>query len=70
MFYSIVWTPFLKDGGVNFDYLPQRLGGDLKFKKMGWKYDAGAGLLKGLGGGGGGLALFLFNFFKVYHLYI
>ena len=54
MFYSIVWTPFLKDGGVNFDYLPQRRGeggGDLKFKKMGWKYDAGAGLLKGVGAG-------------------
>ena len=32
---------------------------------MGWKYGAWAGLLKK-----GELALFLFNFFKVYHFYI
>ena len=63
----IVWNPppplFLK-GGVNFKYFPYR--GDLKIKKRGWKYGAGSHLLKG----GHRLALFLFNFFKVYHFYI
>ena len=34
-------------GGGDFDYLPQR--GDLKFKKRGCKYGAGAGPLKGGG---------------------
>ena len=34
--------------------------------KRGWKYGAGASLLKKRVGGGGGLALFL----KVYHFYI
>ena len=47
---------YLKEGGVNINYLPKR----------GWKYGAGAGLLKG----GRGLTLLLFNFFKVYHFYI
>ena len=63
--------PFLKGGrGVNFKYLPRRMGGSQKSKRE-WKYGAGAGLLK-RGGGGGmvGLALFLFSFFKVYHFYI
>ena len=43
---SIVRTPlFLKGGGVvNFNYLSQR--GNLKNQKRGWKYSAGAGLLK------------------------
>ena len=61
---------FLK-GGVNFDYLPlRRGGGSEKFKKgVEWKYGAGAGLLKRREQGAG-LALFLFNFFKVYHFYI
>ena len=49
-------------GGVNFDYFPWR--GNLKNQKRGWKYGAGSGLLKR------GLALFLFNFFKVYHFHI
>ena len=52
-----------KGGGGDFDYLPQR--GDLKIKKRGWKYGAGAGPLKR-----GRLTLFLFNFFKVYYVYI
>ena len=57
-----------KGGEVNFNYLPGR-GGNLK-NKNGWKYGAGAGLLKREG-----LALFLFNFYiyyhyKVYHFYI
>ena len=42
------------------------MGESEKLKKGGWKYGAGAGLLKG----GRGLALFLFNFFKVSHFYI
>ena len=54
--------PLFKGGG-DFDYLPQRA--DLKIKKRGWKYGAGAGSLKR-----GRLTLFLFNFFKVYHVYI
>ena len=32
-------------GGVNFNYLPQR-GEDYEKFKKGWKYGAGAGLLK------------------------
>ena len=36
---------------VNFDYLLRR-GGDMKNKKRGWKYGAGAGLLKRRGWGG------------------
>ena len=36
--------------------------------KKEWKYGAGAGLL--IKGGRGGLALFLFNFLKVYHFHI
>ena len=34
--------------------------------KKGWKYGAGAGLLKR----GGGVALFLLNFLKLYHFYV
>ena len=42
-------------------------GGEIqKILKKGWKYGAGAGVLKG----GGRLALFLFIFFKDYHVYI
>ena len=48
-----------------FNYLTLR-GGIGKIKKSGWKYGAGAVVPKM----GGGLALFLFNFFKVYHFYI
>ena len=33
-----------------------------RLKRTGWKYGAGAGLLKSMG-----LPLFLYNFFKVYH---
>ena len=32
-------------GGVSFDYHPRK-GGICKIKKRGWKYGAGAGLLK------------------------
>ena len=54
-------------GRVNFNYLPRR-GEPEKIKKRGgsWKHGAGAGLLEREGG----LVLFLFNFSKVYHLYI
>ena len=52
---------------VNFDYLPQWGEGNLKNQIKGWKYHAGADLLKV---GEGGLALFPFTFFKVYHFYI
>ena len=39
--------------------------------KKGWKYVAGAALLKrGAMGKGGGGALFLFNFYKDYHFHI
>ena len=43
---------FLKEGGgrVNFDYFPWRRGESEKFKK-GWKYHAGADLLKRRGPG-------------------
>ena len=59
---------FLKGGGgggagVNSNYHLQREGTLKNFKKE-WKYGAGAGLFKR-----GGLAIFLFNFFKVYHFY-
>ena len=66
---GIVQTPlslFKGDGGGgggDFDYLPER--GDLKIKKRGWKYGAGAGPLKRER-----LTLFLINFFKVYYVYI
>ena len=41
-------------------------GGEIsKILKRGWKYGAGAGFLKRER-----VALFLFNFFKVYHSYI
>ena len=57
----------LKMGEVNFNYLPRRGRGLWKFSKREWKYGAGADLIKSRGEG---LALFLFNFFKVYHFYI
>ena len=60
----IVWTPFLKVGGVNFDYLPQS-GGSEKLKKGGGSIVQGKVFLKKRG-----LALFLFNAFKVYHFHI
>ena len=48
--YIIVRTPrsFLKGMKVNFDYLPPPTEGEgiRKIKKRGWKYGAGAGLLK------------------------
>ena len=34
-----------RSGGVNFNYLPWR--GESEKLKKGWKYGAGAGLLKG-----------------------
>ena len=48
--FSWFWTPlppllFLKEG-VNFDSIPSRGEGSQKLKR-GWKYGAGAGLLKG-----------------------
>ena len=51
------------------------MGEPEKIKKHGgsWKHDAEGGLLKREGKGGwdgGGVVLFLFNFSKVYHLYI
>ena len=65
----IVWTPshpptFFKGGGeVNFNYLPRRReSGNLE--KGGGSMVQGQAFLKG------GLALFLFNFFKIYHFYI
>ena len=41
---SIVDPPFLKGGGVNFDYLSWGEVGTWKTKKRGWKYGAGADL--------------------------
>ena len=42
--------PFFKGGEVNFKYFPQGKGRERgeseKLKKTGWKYGAGAGLLK------------------------
>ena len=46
-----------KGGGVNFNHLPRR-GGTLKIEKRGWKYGAGAGLLKR------GAGIFPIYFFK------
>ena len=57
-------TPFLKQGKVNFDYLPRRRESE-KLKKGGGSTMQGQVFLKG----GEGLTL-LFNFFKVYHFYI
>ena len=55
-----------KGGEVNFDYLTRRGGGGiLKIKKVGGSMVQGQVFLKGEG-----LALFLFNFFKVYHFCI
>ena len=54
-------------GGVNLKYFPWRGGGECeKFKKRGWKYGAGAGLLKREGGGVGWLAIFLFSRFIIF----
>ena len=57
-----------KGGGQSKFWLPPS-GGTWKFKKRGWKYGAGAGLLKRMERVGG-LALFLFNFFKFYRFCI
>ena len=53
---------------TNYKFLlpPSEVGESENIKKRGWKYGAGAGLLKR----GGELALYLFNFFEVYHFYI
>ena len=56
--------PLLKGGGVNFDYLPQR-GRNLKFKKRGWKYGAGAGFLKR---GAGTFPIYFFQGLSFLHL--
>ena len=53
--------PVFKSEEVNFNSLPRR-GEIWKIKNRVWNYGAGAGILKR-----GGLALFPFNFFKVYH---
>ena len=56
-FLHIFRTPCFKEGGVNFNHLSRR-GGFLKIKKRGWKYGAGAGLLKR------GAGIFPIYFFK------
>ena len=38
--------PILKWGEVTFDYFPRRGRGESEKLKKGWKYGAGAGLLK------------------------
>ena len=77
-FISLPWTiinifivrttipPFFK-GRSKFWLPPPEVGRGIiwKFKKSGWKYGAGKGLLKRRG-----LTPFLFIFFKVYHFYI
>ena len=62
-------TIHFKGGEQSKFWLPPPGGGAWKFKKRGWKFSAGAGLLKRMERGGG-LALFLFNFFKFYRFCI
>ena len=54
---------FKRGGGVNFGYLSRR-GDCEKFKEVGGSLVQGQVFLKR------GLALFRFNFFRVYHFYI
>ena len=49
--HSLDPAPFFKGREVNFKYLPWR-GGNLKNQKKWWKYGAGAGLFKRMGGMG------------------
>ena len=57
--------PFLQQGKEILNTSPRGVG-ICEIKKRGWKYCPGAGLLKR----GGELALFLFNFCKIYHFHI
>ena len=56
--------PSFYSGEVSLDYLPRRGEGDLKNFKKGWKYGAGAGLLKR--GGGWHLSYLIFSRFIIF----